>query len=514
MQSVKLYTGSALKTLTNAQIMDPWSDWDTANESDFTVTKANKTVAWFYRCVVLRASAVSNMPFIIEKNGKKVEDWPYFNTMKRLLYLTEASLCHGGDAYWLKQSNRVKDLGCRWLAPSTMQFEADSVNGLTSFERTVGGKTYSISPDQVVYFWMPDPNIEVGPGMGPGEVALQAAGIASSINEFSDAFFKRGAIPAVLLTVEGNPSPAELKELREWWRKLLRGAKNAWETIAVRAQVKPQIIQQPAKDLAMPELKAGARAEIAVAFGVPETMLEESAANYATAVAHRKSFYTETIIPECGLIEDTINEQWLKEQGLRLIFQPEELEVMQEDEAQRSLSVKNLVDATMPLKAALILLGYDIPDEVQLILDEEKVAKEERREQMAAQLQASPTPPALPAPQAQPPPPVPAKSNGHGEVEADLERWRRKALKALRAGKPAAVFFESDAIPEGIAAAIQAGLELAVTTDGIKEVFAGLISREAAELREVATQHQVATLILSRALAEMEDIQNDAQEPG
>ena len=56
------------------------------------------------------------------------------------------------------------------------------------------------------------------------------------------------------------------------------------------------------------------------------------------------------------------------------------------------------------------------------------------------------------------------------EMKADLERWRRKAIKALKAGTPAVVF-ESDHISPELHAKIWAGLTACKSAEDVRAVF-------------------------------------------
>ena len=55
--------------------------------------------------------------------------------------------------------------------------------------------------------------------------------------------------------------------------------------------------------------------------------------------------------------------------------------------------------------------------------------------------------------------------------KADLDRWMRKSLGAVRRGRPAAVPFESDAIPPEVSAAIAAALAAAQTPAQVRAMF-------------------------------------------
>lgn len=62
----------------------------------------------------------------------------------------------------------------------------------------------------------------------------------------------------------------------------------------------------------------------------------------------------------------------------------------------------------------------------------------------------------------------------------DLARWRKKAIKAAKAGKPAAVEFASSAIDAGDADAISRGLQACATADDVRDVFLTADYRKAA----------------------------------
>ena len=145
--------------------------------------------------------------------------------------------------------------------------------------------------------------------------------------------------------------------------KLSSGIQNAWQTIAVRADVTPQIIGQAVKDLGMWQLATSMRGQIAVSYGVPQTLLED-AANYATAKTHRKSVYVETILPESLLIEGVLNEQVFAPAGLQFKFLPEQMQIMQEEEAERSGALSALVSAGVPLIVAMNILGFYVDESV------------------------------------------------------------------------------------------------------------------------------------------------------
>jgi phage portal protein BeeE len=234
----------------------------------------------------------------------------------------------------------------------------DPQHGLLGFERHYGGGMQQLPLDEVVCFWQPSLSAEIGPGVAPARVALTAAGVLHNLDRFADGFFRRGAIKATLLSVEGNPSRAELDRLEAWWRRLVQGVRRAWESIAIRSTVKPVVIGDGLNDTVSEELTRQRREDVCAALGVPHSLLSADAANYATSQQDTLNFYQQTVIPQCLLIEEAINEQLIAPLGLRWRCLPERLEVFQAAEMQKASAVAQLVgQPVMTVDEGRALLG-------------------------------------------------------------------------------------------------------------------------------------------------------------
>ncbi len=297
-------------------------------------------------------------------------------------------------------------------------------------------------------------------------MALAAAGVSINIDRFASAFFQRGAIPATILQVENGYDPAQQQRLENWWKKLLQGVKRAWETIAVPMSIKPIVVGSPIKDLAVPELENQVREKICASLGVAESIAGQ-AANYAVSKEDYLSFYRDTIIPEAGVIEPALNEQVFNPQGIQLTFNPEELDIMQEDETSRAQAFAQYVTGGLPATWAAEMLGLEAPEgHTWEELDrQQKEAERQKAEAQAAQLEKM-RQAQQPGAQQQP---VAASTGGNGHQPGepmpvaegaqpsapkalldDLRRWREKARN-----RGADKAFESDVIPTGIKALVR-----------------------------------------------------------
>jgi HK97 family phage portal protein len=474
------------------------------------VKRAYNAVGHMRRAVALRSNAIAEMPrhWYSTSDGSEIQedDLPWAGDFSDMLWRLESSLCVAGAAYLYRVLAGQKLASLRWFASSTITLKANSETGALLFERTIDSRKDVYTADQVAYVWQPDPFVEIGPGIAPAATALINAGVIQSIAQYSSAFFERGAISPTILTFSGNPPKDERDRLKTWWKRVVTGMRNAFTTeVLIGGGIEVNTLGAPTKDLAMPELSKQHKEDLATAMGIPYSMLFSDAANYATAQQDVKSFYDATVLPQSNIIQTALNDQLFAPLGVELYFAPEELPVYQDDESDRATSLSALVAAGMPLDVALDTLGYDLDDEYEtriryaalsgsgmnydaaraIILAEEEQPIAPAILAVLEALRPAPVAPVVvttPAPTFSPPdttapqpaPVMPMRS----ALAVDLGKWERKAAKALGAGKPAAVSFDSEAISPALAAAIGGALESATDADAVRRVFRDAVKRD------------------------------------
>ena len=343
-------------------------DSDTSAEAQ----RLYETVAFLYRCVEVRANALVALPWAVQRND--VDVWVHndgaapaelaaLSDIPDLLWQTEAAMCLAGEAFWHKIETRARRLlEVRWLSPSTITPVWDAEAGLIGYKRALPNRApQPMSVEEVVHFWLRGMH-ETKPRRSPAEAASIAARVIYNTDLFTAGFFERGAIKATLLTVDGNPLPAERERIKSWWRRFMAGVKNAFTAEVVAASVKPVVVGDGIGELANTALTAEKREDIATAMGVPHSLVLSNAANYATSQQDELNFYNLTIVPEARLIERQINRQLFEPMGLQFQFRPEELSVYQEDETQRAQAFSLYVGAGIPLGTAAQILGVSLPD--------------------------------------------------------------------------------------------------------------------------------------------------------
>jgi HK97 family phage portal protein len=451
MNRLTLFDGASIKS-TN---LSNWTadEWFTVfgdyfGSQDNTPRNLYSLVGWLYACVNLRADRVAGMPWAIFKGDAKVASdgddltaFPFLDNFTDLLELTEGALCLLGYAYWFKARNlRNQPLGLRWFAPDTIQPLYNQQTGIAGFRRFLGGgvmgDTFALDSnanaqfglDDIVYFRLPNALSELAPGTPPAQAAIADAAVLQHMAEFKAAFFGRGAIKATVLTIDGNPADAEVKKLEAWWKRFFSGARGAWATAAVRAGVTPVIVGEGLESLSNNALTNESREAIGTALMVPASIVAANAANYATAQQDEVNFLNNCIIPECRLIERTLNRQLFAPAGLRLHFEPERLSAMQEDENERAKSYAIYVGTSMKPSIAAQMVGLNLPDGVTYESLDADLAADQAAQQAASEAALARLPKPVTAPPVNPP---------AGETTAKYDKYQASRVMAGQAAERA-----------------------------------------------------------------------------
>lgn len=331
-------------------------------------------VGLLYACTHIRAKSLSKVPWVIqddsektiwEKGQKPPPNLVGLANLPKLLPKTEAALVLGAQSYWHKERNRVRVTGLRWFAPIATEPVWDVEGGLIYFRRHLF-KIEVIPPEDMVYLRYEHPLHETMRDRSPGEASMASAGVIYNVDEFVRGFFERGAIKATLLQLEGNPDKDERARLKAWWKRAMSGVANAFGMEVVNgAKITPVVIGEGISELSNTDLTGEKREDLAITLGVPQSMIFSEAANYATATQDEQNFYNSTIVPDCTLIAEQVNEQLLDEMGLHLVFKPETMDIFQQDENDKAQSFATYVNAKIKPSIAAQMLGLVLPEGIE-----------------------------------------------------------------------------------------------------------------------------------------------------
>jgi HK97 family phage portal protein len=301
-------------------------------------------VAWTFWCVNLRANNIAQVPYLIYPETLDKADETEDNAVEWDIDLTptlwdvEAWLCLKAAAYVLKRANQVKIKDLQVLNANTMRVLEYDADGPTVFRQQVGSKWKDYPAEEIVYFRTFNPKDDINAGVGSGQVGQTTGSLIKNANEWASKFFENGAIPAVMLTTEGAVPPGEKQRIESVWEKMLKGVQKAFKTVVLERGLKPTVVGQPIKDLAMPDLERTKREQILAAHLVPPG-LAEAKTNRAERDSLQYELWTQALVPELTVhLAPALDRQLFNPLGLRISFQTHKVEAIQREEIAKAES--------------------------------------------------------------------------------------------------------------------------------------------------------------------------------
>jgi hypothetical protein len=436
------------------------------------------SVAAVFRAANITADTVSTMPFAIMRGDQEydVSD-DYQNKVgfmpdpRHLLRLWRLSLFMTNQAYGFMEGNRVKSL-LRYLVPETIEPIVDEADGLTGFRRKVGNKltTYPLEEKRIFWIWRLDHTTELLPAKSTEMRAISAAaGSLYYIDYFMQHFFKRGGIKPTMLMVSGATNTAEREKLERAWDRLYRGITDYLGKVFRADAITPIVIGEGVDNLKDQTIYQDKLSDIAMASGIPLSLLLANSANYATAQVEYKSWFDNSITPWLRFMEDAMNTQLFEPRGLRWEFRPEVTDPGQEDEVSRAGAYQAYVNAGMLPSIAAQVVGIELPSGIEyedLDPEEEPEPEPEMEQEETEEI------------------PVVEESDSDEEQEEqpvkfvpnldqfrELELWQTLAFRKHKRGEMDGFIFETKELPVDIAGLIANRLQDAETEDDIKRAF-------------------------------------------
>jgi hypothetical protein len=338
---------------------------------------------WLRKCVDLRAKAVSTLPWAIYRQGAENDAEPLWKDddvatpkefgpldgIEKSLYLAEASLALYGAAYFgktlvepgrrIEGSKLGRFSGLQYYAPTSITPKITPA-GISHFVRSVGSAQVDVLPEAMLWAFQPDPQVELGVGTSDaGAVAVNAAAL-DALARFTARHVDSGLIKMTVLSVDGHANADQRSALRRLWGRLLRSGSDAGDPPVINANVTPHTIGEGFKDLDSEKLTREMRQAIAAGLGIPFSLVQGDAANFATAQVDERGFYLRTVIPQAKIIERAVNEHLLQGYGYTLVFEPHRADVMMQYELERAKAIREIVAAApLTVDEGRELMGYE-----------------------------------------------------------------------------------------------------------------------------------------------------------
>lgn len=465
--------GGAIKNIDFPQYPD--SAWNFT--SGAPETKDNnelyERVAAVFRAANMGAEALASLPFaLVDKRGEDFDisdDWQnkvgFLPNPRELFRLWRLSLFMTNSAYGFMESGGGKNL-LRYINPITITPIVNASVGLTGFKRTLGTTVteYSLAEKRILYLWRQDHTTELLPARGTEfRASMAAAGVLFYADYFTESFFSRGGIKPTMLSVKGVANVQDREKIENIWDKITRGMYKylgkVFNADAVTATVIGEGIDN-LKDSALHEEKL---ADIAMAAGMPLSLLLANSANYATAQTEYITWFRDSVTPWANFMADQVNDQLFSPMGLKLEFRPEMSDPGQEDEVQRADAFSKYVTSGVKPSIAAQIVGVELPNGIEYedldpdIVDESDPSTDTMEDN-------------VPEPVVEPVS-MPAKFVPSIEQLRELDLWQTFAFRKLKRGESLIFPFTAKTLPDEIADTIRVRLEQANGADEIKAAF-------------------------------------------
>lgn len=424
---------TGVKNIDLPQYPDSAWDWTTGEpEND---TDLYSTVAAVFRAVNLTANATSALPFQLRRGDEIYDDsqnWQnkvgFMPNPRELIRLWRMSLSMTNKAYgFIEQTKRGKNI--RYIAPSTITPKVDEY-GLAGFKRTIGsGSTeYPLSAKRIIYMWRMDHTTELLPSPNTEFRAMMAAaGVLYYADKMTAAHFQRGGIKPTMLLVDGVTNPADRDRIENIWDKIVRGSYKYLGKIFQAQKITPVVIGAGIDDMKDNALMRAKIEDIALAMGIPLSLLLANSANYATAQSEYAVWYRESITPWANFMADCLNDQVFTPMGLHMDFMPEMTDPEQEDEVQRAGAYASYVSSGMLPSVAAQIVGIELPFGMEY---SELDPKPEPEPEPVADDEPEA---AAPVEQVEEPEPEPVRGLTIGQYR-EIENWRQIAQRKFKRG--------------------------------------------------------------------------------
>lgn len=469
----------------------PAAAWDFSSEPPEDPVSFYNSVAAIYRAINLNAEAVANLPFALVKNKQDYDvsdDWQnavgFMPNPRELLRLWRMSLAMTNSAYGFMEGNRaIQNL--RYIVPTTITPVANAKDGLTGFKRRIGSQTieYKLKEQRIFWMWRLDHATELLPTDSTEYRAMASAGgVLYYADWFVQNFFKRGGIKPTMLMVKGVPSKEEREKIESIWDKVIHGFYKYLGKVFNADAIEAVPIGEGIENLKDVEFIESKLADIALAAGIPLSLLLANSANYATAQTEYLTWFRDSVIPWARFIEGCLNDQLFTPLGLHFEFRPEMSDPGQEDEVSRAGAYQAYVNAGMKPSIAAQVVGIELPPDVEYDdLDEKPEPEPEPEPQSSTDQPTTDTNTETPAVETPAVRFIPSL-----DQYSEMDLWRTMAFRKLKRKEPLPLDFEVKALPDEVAAIVRQRLGQAETQDDIKAAYEDIVMPNDLELRNLA----------------------------
>jgi HK97 family phage portal protein len=354
-----------------------------------------------------------------------------------------------------------------------------------------------IPKEYIVYSRLPNP-FDLRRGLSPLASIMTEVEGDLAMSRWNRAFFStENAVPSGLISVPRDTLDTDMQRIRQEIFDFF-GSGNRRVAVARSGDIEWKEFGRSQKDMEFLQGRQFTERAVLTAFGIPEGYFAKDATR-ANSEGAKATFIENAVWPKMVMLAEDLNSQLVDRYypGHRVVFEdirPRNRAI--EMEEFRTLSTVLTVDE---LRARF---KYDSLGDVRGAMLISEVDKQQPIVSTPADqiVQVSLAPDSEPEPDPEPEPPDEpmAPEDELEAVKADLQRWERKAIKALKARGRAAVGFSSAYIEHETADQIATGLKACTTAEEVRSVFVPFV--KAVDFEELTPRERRLYFALRRVL--------------
>jgi HK97 family phage portal protein len=311
------------------------ASWTPQTFENLAAEGFNKNV-WVYRCIMLTASSVSRVPWLLYKrlpDGtlEEITDHPLLDLMRKPNHMQsgqefrEALIAYmllSGNTYAAKVGPAVGPPRELWtLRPDRVEVLPDARNYVSGFKYSLSRNDYTTYKREQVMHLKNFAALDDYYGLSPIAVAARGIDADNAANEWNTGLLQNGGRPSGAMVTEQTLSDPQYERLTKVINDKYSGAKNAGRPMLLEGGLKWQEMSLSPKDMDFVQNKKTSLKEIAAAFSTPPELLGDSDnKTYSNYKEARFAFYMETILPALDKVADKFNAELVPDFGDTSLF--------------------------------------------------------------------------------------------------------------------------------------------------------------------------------------------------
>lgn len=280
-----------------------------------------------YHCISSIAKGLSNIPYVVQINGKQVEKHPIVSLLKRpnskqsynsfMRWIVMYRLISGNNYILgnIVSTGRVMELTN--LRPDRVTIKTNGYEEPVAFEYLINGNIYTYLIDsmtddsEILHLKEPNPLCDLY-GLSPIQAAAMGIDQHNESGEWNKKLLENSARPPGILAMKDkgdtapNLKPEQLKQISEDLHDKFSGYKNAGKIPVINFDMEWRAMGMSPADMEWINAKNTTSRDICLAFGYPALLLGmPEGATFSNVSEAKLSLYEDTIVP---LMQDILSE--------------------------------------------------------------------------------------------------------------------------------------------------------------------------------------------------------------